>query len=132
MAFTYLAAESSDLHKVRGRIGDTDSADALLDDDTITTILTEYTSVLAAAVECCRRILAKLSRQVDRSGVGLSSERSQVIVHYERVLANLRRESAASSTEMFVGGTTISEKTTLEADSDFRARPFSIGMDDYT
>lgn len=132
MAFTYSAAEASDLHKVRGKVGDTSSGDALLDDDTITEILTEFTSVPTAAVEACKRILAQFARRVDRSGIGLSSNRSDAFEQYERLLKVLEREASASGAEMFVGGATLSEAVTLESDTDFRPRSFKIGMDDYT
>ena len=132
MSFSYSAAQSSTRDKLRGRIGDVTSARHFLDDSTLDAILTIYSDdPVAAAPEACRQIIAKAAKDHDRSGVELTASRSQVVLHYERLLDQLVREAAASGVEMFVGGTMISETTTLESNTDLRARTFKIGMDDY-
>lgn len=129
MTVTYDDSEASDLHKVRGIIGDTITDDAYLQDETITALLTVHGSVLATSVECCRRILARIARDTDRNAVGFSASRSQVTQHYRDLMADLSAQLTATAT-CFVGGTSLSEEQDLESDDDFIEPSFKIGDND--
>lgn len=130
MSFTYSDTDlSTDLAKVRKRIGDVDSGSALLTDEEIEDTLEEYPSVALAAIKCVQTILGRLARRTDRSAVGLSSSRSQAFQHYKDLLAELQSEASAEATPR-LKGTSDAEAISLENDSDFRAHSFSVGMDD--
>lgn len=129
MTLTYSVAESTNRDRVRGKIGDTDSNRELLDDSTVDAILVVYPSVIAAAIECCKRIIAKLARDVDRSAIGMSASRSQVIQHYRDLIPMLQEELATHG-RMFVGGVSVTENEAQDEDTDFVQPSFKIGMGD--
>ena len=132
MTFTYSStALSTDLAKVRLKLGDTKEAHALLTDEQIAALLTEHTTVEAAAVAGCKRILALLTRDVDSNAGGITNTRSQKTTHYKDLLALLEDDLRASG-EPYVGGVSKADKIDREADTDFVRPAFGVGMDDYT
>ena len=120
MGFTYSLEDlNTPLAQVRRMIGDTVKADVLLDDAEINQVILERPgSVLDQATECVRNILAKISRDVDRSNLGMSATRSQKWEHYDSLLKKLITETAGGA-KPFVGGVSKSDKETLAADDDF-------------
>lgn len=120
MGFTYSLEDlNTPLAKVRRMIGDTVKADVLLDDAEINQVILERPGgVLDQATECVRNILAKISRDVDRSNLGMSATRSQKWEHYDALLKKLITE-ASGSAKPFVGGVSKSDKEVLAADDDF-------------
>ena len=97
MAFTYTGALDTDLEKVRFRVGDTDSADALLTDAEITGALTNEGSVTLAALACVRSILARFAKGYDFSTDGQAFSRGQRVAHYTALLEELQTESGVTS-----------------------------------
>lgn len=129
MGFTYSLTNLDDpVNQVRLRFGDTEEKLKMLDDEEIQQILTEQglsltvtlstSSANSAAVTACKRAIAKLSREVDRSNLGMSATRSQQITHLRDVLKSLKSDLSATAGP-FVGGVSISRKESLAADADF-------------
>jgi hypothetical protein len=130
MAWSYDDSLSTTRDEVRFRVGDTNTAAQLLSNGTINAILVDNgDDVGTAAIACCRAIIAKLARDTDRSNVGMSSTRSQQIEHYRTLLKELKSESRNLSAPSF-GGQSVSDKTTIESDTDYTPGPFARGRDD--
>lgn len=127
MTFTYSSSSiSTDLAKVRLAIGDTDSNTALLTDEEINYYLDRKGDVTLAAIDCVKAILAKLARDVDRNNLGMSATRSQKTQHYRDLLKDLQAEQRTVA-ELFVGGTSIAERESIDEDDDFE--PGTISRD---
>lgn len=130
MTFSFDINLTADRDKIRLRVGDTDSRDVLLDDETIDAILTiRNGDVTTASLDSVRAILGVLSRDIDRNNLGMSANRSQKMTHYEGVLAELVKEARVMG-GIFVGGVSRSEKRKLEADSDFEQPELYLGVHD--
>jgi hypothetical protein len=122
---------STDLAKVRVRIGDTNTNDELLSDEVIDSFLDVRSDVVLAAIDCCRAIIAKLSRDVDRSNLGMSASRSQKVQHYRDLLAELQKQAAESSSGApRIGGISKTAKDDVDGDSDRVAPAFRRGQFD--
>ena len=132
MTFTWDPTDlSTELAKVRATIGDTNGDDELLTDEHINAWLAYYASdVMKASVRCVRDIIAKLSRDFDRSAVGFSGSRSQKINHYKMLLDELQAETGMLA-EMFVGGLSKDTEQSFDTDEDYKGPSIRIGMDDY-
>ena len=129
MTWTFSDSIATDKDKVRLRIGDTDTDDQLLSDETLDALLAIRADVVLCAIDACRAILAKLARDIDRSAVGMSGSRSQKTQHYKDILATLIKESGGE-TRIKVGGISKSDNDTLRDDSDFEKPTFTVGMND--
>lgn len=132
MTWSYNISETTDTDRVRGKIGDTNTNLQRLQDETIAAVLVLYPSVVAASVECVKRIIARIATDPDsRSAAGLSSSRGQAVANLEVLLGQLRAELAGTA-EMFIGGVSDSANEALRADTNFPAPAFTVGGDDYT
>ena len=130
MTWTYSATSiSTDLAKVRLTIGDTDTNDQLLSDEEINYVLGRYDDVDRASAECIKILLAQpeAARAVDRSGTGFSATRSQRFQHLRDILAELQAK-ATSAAGATLTGVSVSERETLESDSDYIAASFEVGL----
>ena len=122
---------ANDRDSVRWLVGDTDTTDQLVQDEEIAYALGEFGGPIHAAVVTCEAIAAKFARLVDKKIGSLNIKASQRADEYQ-VRANvLKRRIGTDLAEMFVGGTTISEKETLAADEDAIQPSFQIGQDDF-
>lgn len=126
MSFSFNESLTSDLDKVRLRIGDTDSEEVLLSNETITALLTIRNDVILTAIDCVEAILGKLAREIDRQALGLGGPRSQKTTHYQALLKELRAEAARGSTGVFFGGGSIAEKESIREDTDKPLAPFRL------
>lgn len=126
MSFSFNESLTSDLDKVRLRIGDTDSEEVLLSNETITALLTIRNDVILASIDCVEAILGKFAREIDRQALGLGGPRSQKTSHYTALLKELRAEAARGSTGVFFGGGSIAEKESIREDSDKPLAPFRL------
>lgn len=130
MTWTYDATVRTDLNIVREKIGDTNSAAELLQNETISEKLTLFSDdTVLAAMACVRLILAKIARNHDRSAIGFSGSRSQATKHYQDLLGTLEDESNSGAggtggPETSIGGTSVEDKEDLESDTDYRESPF--------
>jgi CO dehydrogenase/acetyl-CoA synthase gamma subunit (corrinoid Fe-S protein) len=130
MAWSYNESLVGTRDKLRLRIGDTDSNDPLLADETLNVLLADKGSDLAlTSIDAVRAIIAKLGREFDRSAVGVGGSRSQKVQHFHDLLKQLTKESRLS-TGVVVGGLSASRKEAIEDDSDYPAPSFTIGSDD--
>lgn len=130
MTFTWSETDlSTALARVRFAIGDTDADAALLSDEQIAAILELHPDERNAAVVCVRRILAKLARDIDVSGAGMSVSRSLKTQHFRDLLAELQEESDTGAIPILTG-ISISRDETLDADTDIRTAAFRVGRDD--
>jgi hypothetical protein len=125
MAFTYDI--STNRGKVRFLVGDTDATDYFLEDNEIDYLLLVWTSVQTAAVEACKAIAAKLSREADKRIGDLSLSMSQRAAAY-LTLAKTLAKSSSSMLSGFAGGISQSSKETVEDDSDRVVPAFTRGM----
>jgi len=112
------AIETSDLQGVRSRIGDTNTNDQQMSDEEINALVTAKGSVVAAAIECCKRILAKEKGEIDRNVAGTNAPRSQKHQHLRDVMKDLRHELLSGVTPKLTGHSTA-EKDALAAESDY-------------
>ena len=108
------------------RIGDTDSEEVLLSNETITALLTIRNDVILASIDCVEAILGKFAREIDRQALGLGGPRSQKTTHYQALLKELRSEAARGSTGVFFGGGSIAEKESIRNDTDAPLAPFRV------
>lgn len=131
MTWTYSESETTDRDRIRGKIGDTNTNRQLLADETIDSVLVDYPTVITAAIECCRRIIAKKAGDVDRSAIGMSSSRSQVVTHYQDLIEQLQQELGTQA-EMYAGGASIADADTFRANTDYPTPPVTIGGMDFT
>jgi hypothetical protein len=130
MSWSFSDTLATTRDKLRLRIGDTDSNDALLSNETLDVLLSDKNDDLAlAAIDAVRAIIAKLGREFDRSAVGVGGQRSQKVLHYTDLLKQLTKEGRLS-TGVVVGGLSANRKETIEGDSDFVRPSFTVGGDD--
>lgn len=132
MTWTFDATDlSTNLAKVRQTIGDTVTARQLLTDEQIDFRLDQYDDDIdKASIRCIMDILALLTQSnFDRSNVGMSASRSQLITNYQEVLKQLRSESS-SLAQAFVGGLSSSTESGFDDSDDYKGPDFRLGMDD--
>lgn len=117
MSFTYNAADldTSDLYQVRFKIGDTDSSDALLQDEEINYLLAEYVSVKKASIQCCLNLAAKFARQVDYKLGPHSVSASKRATHFRQLAQDLSVGDVGSSAYPIYTGPT-EERTIFDVD----------------
>lgn len=126
MTWSYNENLSTDRDKVRFRIGDTDTDDQLLSNETIDALLVIRNDVVLASIDSVQAILAKFAREIDRQALGLGGPRSQKTTHYENLLKILRAEADKGATGVFYGGATIAEKDDALADTTKPRPPFRL------
>ena len=126
MTWSYNENLSTDRDKVRFRIGDTDTDDQLLSNETIDALLVIRNDVVLASIDSVQAILAKFAREIDRQALGLGGPRSQKTTHYENLLKILRAEADKGATGVFYGGATIADKEDALADTTKPRPPFRL------
>ena len=128
MTWTFDPSLSTDLAKVRDAIGDVDTDDQQLADETITAYLTAEGSVTGAAVRGCRALMAKYARYAAQATGPINIQYTQLQAHYAGLIDQIKAGQFAAP---FAGGTSIADKEDREADGD-RVQPvFSLGMLDH-
>ena len=129
MAFTFDPALSTDRDKVRFKIGDVDSGAPLLQDETVDALLVINAGVLETSIAAVKAILAKLSRDADKTALGITSNLSQKSAQYRAVLRDLEAEAEDCPT-IYFGGASRSETLDLESDPDFVRPAFTTDQHD--
>lgn len=84
MAFTFSPDLADDISKVRDLIGDVDSTDPLLQDETISYLITQEDNIYAAAARASERIAARVARYGSVSADGVSVSTQEM---YDRYMA---------------------------------------------
>ena len=132
MAWTYDENLPTPRDKVRYRIGDTDTNRQMVSNETLDALLNEYNnSVLRVAVIAIRGILADLTRDTNRSVMGISGSVDQATVHYRDLLRDIIAEMN-TETGLYPGAISIARHNTLQEQNDTTMIPpdFSQGMFD--
>ena len=131
MTWEYLstAPGSSAKSYVRLRVGDTTSADQLLQDEEILAVISAETNTLKAAAICAQTIAGKYARKVDKTVGKLRISMSQASARYSEMADDLLRESGRKA-GAWAGGISISDKEDTEADTDRVAPSFYLGQFD--
>lgn len=119
---------TSSVDAVRFLIGDTDVADALLQDAEITYCVTQKGNVYFAAALAAEAIAGKLGRRYDVGGA-INKAQGALAEKFLKLAAELRRRGAESAT-IYSGGKTIAEKESDDLDSSNVQPDFKMGMDD--
>lgn len=132
MSWSFNESLTTNRDKVRLKIGDTDTNDQILSNETIDALLTEHNSdVLLTTISCVRAIIAKFSRNLNRGAIGLTADMSLFVAHYQELLSDLIKQNRGNSGVRYVSAFSDSRRETIESDDDF-IRPFAaIGRDDY-
>jgi len=115
---------------VRLRVGDTTSADQLLQDAEILAVISAETNTLKAASICAQTIAGKYARKVDKTVGKLAISMSQASARYSEMADDLLRESGRKA-GAYAGGISIADKEDTEADTDRVAPVFTMGQFDY-
>jgi hypothetical protein len=91
MSFTYDGTPNTDLERVRLEIGDTDSTEALFQDEEINEKLSQRANnVLLTAADLCEILARKFARAYDFETDGQSFKRSQMSAAYAKAAKDLR------------------------------------------
>ena len=133
MTFTYSSTSlSTNLAKVRLRLGDTNSDDPLLTDEEINVYLDDANDdVRGASLRACRAIVAKFARTVNDSAAGINSSKTSKFTQYKDLLEVLEEDARSGSTATpFVGGVSRARADDTATDTDFRPHSFGVGMHD--
>ncbi|AKU43433.1 hypothetical protein CPT_Sansa29 [Caulobacter phage Sansa] len=97
MAANYDPSLTSDLDKVRFRVGDVDVANALVPDETIEALLqASGASVLSVAADLASMLAAKYANSVDTDLDNQGFKYSQRAKQFSELAARLRAEDAAA------------------------------------
>ena len=115
--------------KVRYRIGDTDINRQLVPNETLDALLAEYNSnVLRVAVIAIRGILADLTRDTNRSMMGISGSVDQATIHYRDLLRDIIAEMNTES-GIYPGAITISRHNVLQEQNNVTMIPPDFRQD---
>jgi hypothetical protein len=78
VSWSYSDSLTTNKDKVRLKIGDTDTNDQLLSNETIEALLTEHNNDLdLTAISCVRAIIAQFNRTIDRNAAGMTANYSK-------------------------------------------------------
>ena len=133
MAWSFDPALPTDKDKVRLYIGDTDETNPQVADETIDATLVEYPDPLLAAAVISRSLAAQYGRQVTYRAGDVSENSSDLAKFYLDLAKELDPAGVTKAiplASISVGGLSISEKETLDSNSDAVQPSFSRGMDD--
>lgn len=97
MSWTYDVTQlsTSQLMQIRFEIGDTDSADPLMQDEEINYAIGAESSVASAAAKCCEGIARKFARLADTTLGPSKVAASQRFDHYQALAKQLRKDTTA-------------------------------------
>ena len=125
MSWSYDSSLPTDRDWVRFRVGSTNSADqGEISNEEIDAVLAVKANKDLAALAVARAILAKFSRDYDRSNLGMSGSRSQRMQHLKDVIAELKAESSNEAEPGWTGQSQAA-KEAINDDTDFVGCPFT-------
>ena len=112
-------------------VGDTDTNEQQLTDEEVNFWIDNSGGTMFAAAKCCRSLAAEYARRVDKSIGPASIAVSQRQQHYAD-LGDYWQQQAATfiAIEPYAGGISVSDKQTIDEDSDRVTPAFVIGWDD--
>lgn len=134
MSWSYDTSLATAKDKVRLLIGDTDTSDQQLSDEEVSAILTLNSSdIYSSAIFLAQNLAAKYSRLVDTSIDSFRVSYSQLATKYNDLAGVLQRTKDNSPGGLgvpIVGGVSISDMQTRDADSDRPPSRSRVGMDE--
>ena len=133
MSWTYniAALATSPLFQLRLLIGDTLSKDPQFQDEELTWMMTQRSSIYGAASDACRSLSAQMARQADSVQGPLRTAYSTRSRSYAAAAARFELQAMSRSAGMpYSGHTSQIDYDALAADPDRIAGQFAIGMDD--
>ena len=132
MTWSYLstAPGTSDRSWIRLRTGDNTSGDELLQDEEIDALLTQEGNKFMAGAMAAETIGAQFARRADKTIGRLRTAISQASLAHFRLAGRLRMEGGMRVSPV-AGGISVSDKETVEQDTDRVVPSFSIGFTDY-
>mgnify|MGYP003124347246 CR=1 FL=1 len=120
MTWSFSESLSTNLDKVRLKLGDTDTNDQILQNETINALLAEHNDdVDLATISCCRAIIAKFNRTIDRNAAGMTANRSIIVDNYRELLSELLRANRGNAGARYSGSFSRDRQEIIEDDSDF-------------
>jgi hypothetical protein len=131
MTWTYdvsdLATSLKD--QVRFVVGDTLSTDPQIQDEEISLVLTQRSSIYGAAADCCRALASKYARSADQKAGDVAVKYSDISKAYALRAVALDAQATASGAGVvpFAGGVTDALN-----DAQLGSPQFNIGMMDST
>lgn len=132
MTWTYVPASlaSNDLRTIiRMRLGDTVNAGHVLEDEEIDFVIGEQSSdPTACLLECWKKGLAVLAKQIDTGGAGIQTSRSQRFSQWKDLGLEIRMSALAGTSGTIITEANLETLRDSEAVADV---PFSVGMDRY-
>jgi hypothetical protein len=127
---TFNPALPTPLDRVRLKIGDTKTADPILQDETIEALLVTHSNdETRTAVAAARAALAFLSDKSDRTAVGQTTARSQRFEQMKVILEKLEADLNAMRGGIKISGISKSQRDTFNEDDDYIKPPFGLGRD---
>lgn len=134
MSWSYLAGSGSSRDRVRFKLGDTNAADQLLQDEEIDDLIVEHVNVLLAAAHGAEAIASRLARDatliqvadVSESYSPLSAKSAYYGKLAEKLFADARREMAGIGMP-HLGGSSRDRKAAVEEDTDRVSPAFTRG-----
>ncbi len=120
MTWTYDPTDlSTDLARVRLEIGDTNTNDQGLTDEEINYYLvTSGLGLAQSTLRCAEALYARWVRDVDRSNLGMSANRSQKLQHLKDLIDGHLRPRHMRRVTPYLGGVSESAKDSLRSDTD--------------
>ena len=132
MSWSFNESLTTDRDKVRLRIGDTNTDDQILSNETVDALLTEHSDdVMLATISCVRAIIAKYSRNLNRGAIGMTADMSIFVTQYQELLSDLIKQNRGNSGVRYKSAFNESRKDTIESDAEYIPPFASVGMTDY-
>jgi len=132
---------TSQMHRVRLLIGDTDSSRQQLQDEEIYFTLSQQTATNYAAADCADLLSAKYAFQVNTENSELRISAAARHKHYADLAKRLRSAGPGETpsgvgagvvvAEPFAGGISVTQNENTASDSDNVLPPFAVGQDDF-
>ena len=133
MSWSYSDSLTTSLDKVRFRVGDTDTNRQMVSNELITALLSQHNdNVLRVSVIVIRGILAQLTRETNRSLMGISGSVDQATTHFRDLLRDIIAEMNTEA-GVYAGAINISTVTDFELEDGVSkvAPDFKQGQWDY-
>jgi hypothetical protein len=132
MTWSYSGSPSdSDKDEVRFLVFDTDTNDQQVSDEEIAYAIANEPSNVAAAIRIARALSFKYARRADKAVGDLKINWSQVSKRYSELATELEDSDMVSIVPTpYAGGISISDKDSVEEDSDRVNPSFHRGMHD--
>jgi hypothetical protein len=129
MTWSYSGDPSaSNKDEVRYLTGDTDTTDQLVTDEEINYAISSEANNILAAARTAQAIASKFSRKADKSVGDLNITYSQQTKAYQDLEKKLREMAVKQgSATAYCGGISISDKQTVETDTDRTSPIFERG-----